>query len=185
MLYGARPMGSLRADDSKRRRNALLYLVPIFVISIAGALWVPFHSASSIDSRTHIEMMRGITQHGLPYAYNGPLGRYPELQVGWNIVHDGKLWGNYPPLFAYAAVPFFLAGGLRAVSAFSMLLLSILALGVYKLGARYTRDPIAGVAAAYVAVFSTPAGVSSLDIGPFMLCITLLTWGVYFALVAL
>jgi TM2 domain-containing membrane protein YozV len=171
--------------DAARRRLALLLLAPLVAVPLVAAFFIPCHAASSIDSRTHIEMIRGIALHGLPWAYNGPLGRWPELQVPWNIVRDGRLWGTYPPLFAYTAAPFFMVAGLRAVTALSCVLLALFAFGIFKLGKQYTGDPLLGTAAAYVAIATTPIAASAIDIGPYMLCVSLVVWAAYFTLLAL
>jgi hypothetical protein len=171
--------------DEQRERLSVLLLAPFVAVSVVGIFLVPWHSASSVDSRTHIEMMRGITIHGLPYAINGPVERFPELHAAWNIARDGKVWGTYPPLFPYVAAPFFLLGGLPAVNAVSVGCMCLFAIGAYLLGARYTKDPLLGTATAYLAVLSTPASASALDIGPYMLCITLFTWASWLALGAL
>jgi hypothetical protein len=171
--------------ERQKQRLSLILLVPFVLISVVGVFVVPWHAASSIDSRTHVEMIKGIHDHGLPYAYNGPLGRFPELQAAWNIVHDGKLWGTYPPLFPYIAAPFFALGGLRAVSAVSMGCMCLLAIASYLLGARYGKNPLLGTATAYVTLLSTPASTSTFDIGPYMLCITLFTFAAWCALGAL
>lgn len=171
--------------SAARDRLALALLAPLLALSIYGALIVPWHSASSIDSRTHIEMIRAISDRGLPYAFNGPVEKYPELQVAWNVARGERIWGSYPPVYAYVAAPFFRVGGLVAVSRLSMALLAFLALGAYALGKRYTGDPVFGSATAWVTLGATSAPASAFDIGPYILAITLVTWATAFTLTSL
>jgi hypothetical protein len=86
---------------------ALLLLAPLLVFTLYGPVFIPSHSCPVFDGRTYIEMIRGVSDHGLPYLANGPAADFPELRARWNSVHDGRLWGMYPPFFAYAAFPFF------------------------------------------------------------------------------
>ena len=168
-----------------RNRLAWLLLAPLLVFTLYGAVIIPSHSCPGVDGRTYIEMIRGVSDHGLPYLANGPSAEFPELRARWNSVHDGRLWGTYPPLFAYAAVPFFRLGGLEAVSRFNAFVLAMLVLGCFALGRRYTRDPIQGTATAYVAVLSTAASSIALDICPYVLLVALIAWGAYFAVAAI
>lgn len=156
--------------------------VPLLA-AIGWATWSSRgHSAQSVDARTFIEMIRGIADHGVPYLQNGPVGEYPELRARWNAEHNGKLWGTYPPLFPYLAAPFFKVGGLVAVSRVNTALLLVLVAGVFLLARRMTGDPLAGTAAVYLCVLSTPLLATAHDTNPFTLATTLMTWTVYFAL---
>ena len=156
-----------------RERVALLLLAPLLLFTLYGPVFIPSHGCPGVDGRTYIEMIRGVSDHGLPYLANGPAADFPELRARWNGVHDGRLWGTYPPLFAYAAFPSFRLAGLTGVSYFNGLVLAILVLGCFALGRRYTRDPILGTATAYVAVASTAASSIALDISAYVLAITL------------
>jgi hypothetical protein len=163
-------------------RLALLLLAPL----VAAIVWAAFHShghsVPSVDGRSYVEMIRGIADHGLPHLENGPSGEYPELQARWNVEHNGKLWGNYAPLFPYLASPFFKFGGLEAVSRLNTALLLFLVAGVFLLARRLTGDPFAGTASAYLSTLSTPLSAAAIDIGPYVLMPALVTWTVYFAL---
>lgn len=163
----------------------LAWLAPLFVAIFAGAATARWHSSTSVDNRTYLEMIEGISRHGLPYLANGPVERFPELQARWNLVRGGRLWGALPPVFPYVAVPVYRLGGVRAVVQFNIALLAVLALGAYALGRRVTRSPRLGVATAYVAIASAPVWTSSFDTSPYSLAITSMTWASYCGLVAL
>ena len=168
-----------------RNRLAWLLLAPLLVVILYAAFVAQSHTCPSVDCRTYVEMVRGISDHGLPYLENGPVALYPELQARWNVVHGDRLWGTYPPVFPYAAVIPFRLGGLVGVAHFNGLMLAVLAFGVFALGRRYTRDSLAGTAAAYIVVLSTPAGASSLDLGPYTMAVSMITWASFFTIWAL
>jgi hypothetical protein len=168
-----------------RSTVARLLLVPL-LLAIAVAAWDSRgHSAPSVDARTYIEMTRGVLEHGVPYFDNGPVDRFPEMAARWNASRSGKLWGTYPPLFPYLAAPLLGLGGLPAISHFNTALLFVLVAGAFLLARRATGDPLFGVAGAYLTVASTPLAAISFDISPFILATALITWAVYFALLAL
>jgi hypothetical protein len=138
-----------------------------------------WHSALSCDSRTHIEMIRGVAQHGLPYTENGEIGRFPELQARWNLVHGGKLWGTYPPLFAYVGAPFFRLGGLAAVSRMNLGFLLVFAAGAFAVSVRFLKDPLWAAAATYLTVLSTPIPATAIDMSPYVLSDALFLWATF------
>lgn len=129
-------------------------------------------------------MVRGVAEHGLPYTQNGPAENFPELRARWNVLRHGHLWGQYPPLFAYVAAPFYRLGGLRAVIRLNLALLIVVALGTYALGRKLSRDPLIGTAAAYVTVLGAPVWTLSGEVSSYTLGIALITWAMYFALAA-
>ena len=175
----------MSALGASRGRLAWLLLAPLLTVIAYGAASAQWHSCPSVDCRTYVEMVRGIAEHGLPYLQNGPITDFPDLQARWNVVHGGRLWGTYPPFFPYAATIPFLLGGLPGIAHFNGALLGALALGVFALGRKYTSDPLAGTAAAYIVVASTPACAASLDLGPYVMAVTLITWAAFFTLASL
>ncbi|MEO7109829.1 MAG: hypothetical protein ABI183_05285 [Polyangiaceae bacterium] len=154
---------------------SILALLPI-------AKW---HSAPSCDARTHIEMIRGVADHGLPYGENGPIGRFPEFRARWNIVKDGKLWGTYPPLFAYIAAPIFRMGGLPAVSRMNIVFLIVMAFAVFVLARRFLGDALLAAAAAWLVVCSTPVPATAMDMSPYIISESLIVFAMAFALASI
>jgi hypothetical protein len=173
------------AKPAARLPVVIALLVPLLVAIAWGSRQARWHSAPSVDSRTYIEMIRGISDNGLPYLANGPASRFPELRARWNAPRGDRLWATYPPVFPYAAVPFFRAGGLAAVTSFDVSLLLLLAVGTFLLGARYAGDPLAGAASSYLVVLSTAVSAVALDIGPYALVVTLIVWSSYLGLLAI
>lgn len=175
----------MSSPPSKSREwFALALLIPLFVTFAWAMSSGPWRSPPSVDGRTYIEMIKGISDNGLPYLANGPSEEFPELRARWNVEKDHRLWGSYPPVYAYLAVPFFRWGGLAGVSRFNGALLIVFIFGAFAIGRKYMVDPLMGTATAYLAFFS-PASLSMLDIGPYMLMIGLVAWATYFALAAL
>ncbi len=162
-----------------KRRIALALLAILVVFIAAGAYRMAWNSADVVDSRTEIEMIRGVAEHGLPYLYNGPVARFHELQARWNIRQGDRVWGAYPPLLAYVAWPFFAIANVAGVSSMIWLLLIPFVIGVYALADRLFRDPIWSVVAAYLAFFATPIPATAANVNAFMLCETLVVWMLY------
>ncbi len=155
--------------DRDRMGTALLVVLLLSIFT-----WLPFatwHSSPSVDGRTHIEMIRGIADHGLPYSLNGPTARFHELQARWNVLdRDGvRLWGVYPPLFDYLAAPFFAWGGLAAVSRFNVVVLALYAVFVFLLGDAVLEDRLFAAVAAWVATVGSPIASTGIDISPYVL----------------
>ena len=167
-----------------RDRLGIALLIPLFITLAWAMSNGPWRSPPSVDGRTYIEMIKGISEHGLPYLDNGPSEEFPELRARWNIERDHRLWGSYPPVYAYLAAPFFRWCGLVGVSRLNTGLLIVFVLGAYAVGKKYLSDPLLGTATAYVAFFS-PASLTALDIGPYVLMVGLVAWATYFTLAAL
>jgi hypothetical protein len=147
---------------SAEERRARWLLVPLLVVLLGMAAVAPWHTATSVDNRSYIEMIEGIREHGVPYMHNGPASEFAELRARFNILReDNKLWGVYPPVFPYLAAPFLALGGVKAISQLNFFLLAILALCIYGLGRVTSRDPYVGTIAAYLAILASPALVSS------------------------
>lgn len=138
----------------------------------------------SVDVRTYGEMMRGIWLHGVPYLENGPVGRFRPLEVPWNIVHEGRLWGTYPPLYPYLAAPL-LFGGLRLVYIATFALLVPLAIVTFTLARRVLEDEWYALLAAVACVAATPILGKALEITAYPLAILLTTSGALASLVAI
>ncbi len=172
--------------ELRRDRLSLVLLAPLLLFCVVVAAWAPFReSTTGIDGRSHVDMIRAIAEHGLPYFSNGPLERdFPELQVAWNIRKGGRLWGTYPPLFAYVSTPLFMIGGLRAVSGLCIATMLPILIGTFMLARRVLRSAVAAVVATY-AVVGTQIAAMALDIGPYGMMVALTVWAAYFTLVAL
>lgn len=158
---------------------ALLALVAL------GALRARWTSPQSVDNRTYLEMIDGIARRGLPITTNGPVAEHRALQARWNNHHRGQLWGALPPVFPYAATPFYLLGGTRLVVAANVLLLGALALLVARLTRRLTRRDDAGAAAAWVTLAGTPLATVAFDTSPYPVMLLGITGCVDLALASL
>ncbi len=172
-------MAEAAPNADRRERLALALLTPLLVGILVAAARCEWHSPFCVDNRTYLEMTQGIARHGLPIVDNGPARAFPALQIRWDQVNGGgHLWGSYPPLYPYLAAPFFALGGARLVTQANIALLAVLALGVYRLGRRLTRDPVAGAAAAWVTLCATHVWTFSFDVSPYTTMITAGTWSV-------
>lgn len=165
------------ADGGRRApwlATALLgALLSLVAFGAATASWT---SPQNVDNRTYLEMIDGIARHGLPYTTNGPVAQHRELQARWNNYARGRLWGALPPVFPYLAAPAYRVGGTLAVVRLNILMLALLALGVYRLARRLTGDSLAGSAAAWAALVATPASTVALDTSPYATMITAIVW---------
>ncbi|MEO7109832.1 MAG: hypothetical protein ABI183_05300, partial [Polyangiaceae bacterium] len=170
--------------DLRRNRLAYALLALLATMILAALPWSGWHSAWTVDSRTQIEMIKGISEHGLPYVENGPVSQYPELQARWNVAHGEKLWGLYPPLFAYVSAPFYLHGGVASVSRMNVLFVLFFALGTFAVARRFFRDALLGSIAACLAVLSTPVGAAAMDISSFTLAEALIVWTIFVAMLS-
>lgn len=172
-------MAEAAPNADRRERLALALLAPLVVGILIAAARSTWHSPFCVDNRTYLEMTEGVARHGLPIVDNGPARLFPALQIRWDQVNGGgHLWGSYPPLYPYLAAPFFLLGGARLVTQANIALLAVLAIGVYRLGRRLTRDPVAGAAAAWVTLCATHVWTFSFDVSPYTVMITAGTWSV-------
>ena len=71
------------------------------------------------------------------------------------------MWGSLSPGLAYFAAPLTGFGGISAVIRANVLLIALLALGVFALGREVAGDPFLGVGAAYLTVAASPVWASS------------------------
>ncbi|MEO6420944.1 MAG: hypothetical protein ABIP39_16140, partial [Polyangiaceae bacterium] len=141
--------------------HALLALLLVGTLVLAAcASW---RSVLGVDDRTYVEMVAGVRDHGLPYTINFFSDRYPETRARFNIPREGKLWGEYPPIFSYVAAPALKLGGLLGITRGNILCMGLLAIAVYLLGRRISDDPLVGVAAAYTTLLATPVWASSFE----------------------
>lgn len=150
-------------DPRRRLRVALLLLIPLVLTTLVLAYVVQFRGAISVDNRTYVEMATGVRAHGLPYTHNAYSEDFPEARPPFNIPQDGKLWGQYPPLYPYVAGLALHLGGLAALGKQSVLLVGLLGLVLFLVGWRYSGDPLRGVAAAYLTLLGSPAWASSVQ----------------------
>jgi hypothetical protein len=160
-------------------------LAALLALVALGALRARWTSPQSVDNRTYLEMIDGITRRGLPVTTNGPVAEHRALQARWNNHHHGRLWGALPPVFPYAAAPFYLVGGTRHVVAANVLLLGALALLVARLTRRLTRSDTAGAAAAWVTLAATPLSTVAFDTSPYPVMLLGITGCVDLALASL
>ncbi len=140
-----------------RERLALWLLAPLLAFLVVVALLAPWGAPWSVDNRTYLEMVGGVTDTGLPFTRNGDFERYRELRAPFNVGVEGKLWGFYPPLFAYVAAPAAMLGGASYVTKLNVLLTAALALCVFFLARLVVRRSLVATAASYVVVLSSPA----------------------------
>jgi 4-amino-4-deoxy-L-arabinose transferase-like glycosyltransferase len=129
-------------------------------------------------------MIDGIANHGLPYILNGPSHAYPELRARWNVERGGRLWGTYPPMFAYAAAPLYRVGGSRAVIKGNVVLLAILAIGIWAVARRVTGSETLGSVCSIVCVLATPVSAMALLLSPYVLATCFVVWSVLVAIKA-
>jgi hypothetical protein len=146
---------------------------------LAVAVFHTGHSVESMDVRTYAQMIRGVSEHGLPYWDNGPSDRFTELIVPWGAPAHGHIWGIYGPLYPYLAAPAFRLGGLAGVSRFTFAILAPLAVVTFFLASRFVRDEWYATLAAILSVVSTPITAKALEITPFPLTAVLGTLGLY------
>lgn len=166
------------------RPSAVLLAVLLALVAL-GALRARWTSPQSVDNRTYLEMIDGISRRGLPITTNGPVTEHRALQARWNNHRDGRLWGALPPVFPYAAAPIYLLGGTRLVVATNVLLLGALALLVARLTRRLTRSDTAGAAAAWVTLAATPLSTVAFDTSPYPVMLLGITGCVDLALASL
>ncbi len=154
-------------------------------VLVAGTLlfatFAPWRSVIGVDNRTYVEMVAGVRDHGLPYTTNDFSDRFPEARARFNVARDGKLWGVYAPVFAYAAAPALAAGGLLGIGKANIVCMALLAIAVYLLGKRISDEPLAGVGAAYTTLLSTPIWASSFETLALPLFCLFLVIACYFA----
>jgi hypothetical protein len=169
----------VRFTISSRLFGALVALI------VAAAFFVTPSSPQSVDNRTYLEMIDGVSRHGLPYTTNGPVATHRELQARWNRYANGRLWGALPPVFPYLAAPFYRLGGAHAVVRLNVLLLALLALAVARLTQRLTNDPLVGAGAAWASLSTTAVATLAVDTSPYTLAITGVAWCVERAVASL
>ncbi len=166
---------------AERERLARRILAPLLALLLVAAALCPWHTPFCVDNRTYLEMTEGVLRRGVPTVTNGPVQRFPELQLRWNALHRGRLWGSYAPIYPYVAAPLMRLGGPRLVVQGNVALLAALALGAYALGRRLTRDPVAGAAAAWLTLAGTHVWTFSFDVSPYSWMLTLNTASVALA----
>lgn len=176
----------MRTELGSRRRLYLAWilLVPLFLVIGWGAATLRWHSCTNVDHRSYLEMIQGVSEHGLPYLTNGPaesVRRFPELRARWNIEHDGRLWGTYSPAYAYLAAPAFMLGGITGVLKFNLLCLALVIVAAFGLGHRLVGDPLAGTATAYLTTAGASIWFPSADVSPYTITIGFLTGAAYCA----
>ncbi len=147
------------------RRELLpaLCMLPIVLAAIALAATVTFRGGTSVDNRHYVEMATGFRAHGLPYTLNAYSEDFTAARPAFNLPHDGKLWGIYPPLYPLLASLALRLGGLAAVGKQNFLILALLGVAVYALGRKLTGDPRRGVLAAYLVLLASPVWGSSTE----------------------
>ena len=132
-----------------------------FVVVVA--IWLPWKSIWGPDNRTYAEMIDGVRRYGLPYTLNGDFSRYPEVSAPFNVPNGARLWGQYPPLFAYLAAPAAALGGLMFVFKFNVLLIGAVAIATFALARRVARDGLAAAAASVLVVLGAPLWIASVE----------------------
>lgn len=125
------------------------------------AIFAPWRAVNVVDNRTYVEMVAGVRDHGLPYTQNTWADVLPEAHSSFNVLRDGKLWGQYPPLYPYVAAPALALGGLNFLYKEHALFTALLAYLLFRLGRALTGRATVGTAAAYLAVVGTPVWCAS------------------------
>lgn len=168
--------------DAQRARVARWLLVPLVLLVAIGAAVTPFISVWGLDNRTSMEMIDGVKRHGLPYTTNGGIDfdRYPEARVPFNLAVDGKLWGEYGPLYPYVAAPAAMLDGVRGIYRLDVVLVGLASLCAFLLGRRLAGNPFVGVGAAYVVAISSPALMCSFETLAAPLLLVTITLATYF-----
>ena len=164
----------------RRSLSPAILLLPLFAALAVAAWWVPWRSLISCDCRTYLEMIRGVTDHGLPYTSNGPVADFPELRARWNTAVDGRLWGMYGPVYAYVAAPAYALDGVRGVLRLNFGLLALLAVGFYRLLTLVLDDPRRAVVGPYLLLLATPVAGLAHTVSAYTLTPVLLVWSAYF-----
>ncbi len=136
--------------------RAYALVAPLILALVVVAAAFPWRGVWGVDNRTYAEMIDGVRRHGLPYTTNGDIQRFPEAVAPFNVPSHGRLWGEYPPLFAYVAAPALALGGLRGVTRLNLLLVAATAWSVFRLGRRVTGSARAATIATYAVVLSSP-----------------------------
>ncbi len=126
---------------------------------IAVAIVAPWSAVWGVDNRTYAEMISGVRHTGVPSTSNVQIENFREARAPFNVYSRGKLWGAYPPFFAYFAAPADALGGIRFVQKLNVLLVGVLALSVFALVRRVVRAPVVATAASYAVVLSSPIPV--------------------------
>jgi hypothetical protein len=166
-------------EPARGDRAALLWLAALLLFVLAAALVVPWSGVWNVDNRTYAEMTDGVVRHGLPYTTNGDFERFREARAPFEQPAHGKLWGEYPPLFAYVAAPALALGGMPWVYKLNVVLIGAIAVATFALGRRVWGDARVGAAAATVVVLSSPVWSASIETfaQPLVgLLVTLATW---------
>ena len=170
--------------STRRLRLALCALIPLVVLTVVVAFAINFRGALSVDNRTYTEMAHGVKVHGLPYTYNPYSDEFPEARPPWNVEKGGKLWGNYPPLYAFVGALGLELDSLTGLARENVILMALFGFTLFRLGWRLTRDPLLGVAACYLALFATPIWVGSMQTLSLPLLYLCLALAVLFAVMA-
>lgn len=167
-----------------RTRLALLLLLPLLLLAVVLAWTVRLRGVLGVDSRHYFEMATGFRAHGLPYTLNAYSEYFPEARPRFNVPRDGKLWGQYPPVFpALASIALRIAGTSGIVKE-NFFVLGALALAVFFLGWRLSRDPLQGVAASYLTLLATPLWAASMQTPAQPTMLVFVVLGTHAALVA-
>ncbi len=164
----------------RRALSPAALLLPLCAALAVAAWLIPWRSLVSCDCRTYLEMIRGVVDHGLPSTSNGPVADFPELRARWNSAVDGKLWGMYGPVYAYAAAPAYALDGVRGILRFNFALLVLLVFVFYRLCAVVLGDPRRAVVGPYLLLLATPVAGLAHAVSAYTLVPLLLSASAYF-----
>ena len=137
------------------------------------------HSAESLDQRTYIQMVRAVSDRGLPYWDNGPLDRFGQLVTYWGVAARGHVWGIYGIVYPYVVAPAFRLGGLKAVSVVTLGMLAPLAYVTFLIARRLVQNAWYAVLAGVLSVISLPILAKSLETTAYPLFTLLATLAIY------
>lgn len=82
-------------------RRELLSLLPLCLALVALGLWAPWRSNFDVDTLTHFEQLRAVSDTGSVGFDNGPVLEFAQLRPRWFISAQGRAWGILPAGFSY------------------------------------------------------------------------------------
>ena len=146
-----------------RERYARVGLAILVAAWLLIAFFVRWRAVVVVDDRTYVEMAAGVRDHGLPYVTNTWSDVLPEAHPSFLVPKDGKLWGQYPPLYPYVLGPALAFGGLAALYKVGAVLFALLSVVVARLGKHVWGDELAGTIAAWLLSIGLPVVLSSVQ----------------------
>lgn len=151
-----------------RHRGAMLCLLPLVVLLATVIVIAPWRSNFDVDSMTHFEQIRSVSEHFSIGFDNGPVDAFAELRPRWFVAAHNKAWGILPATMAYLLAPAALLNGFTGVIRALWLLISLSALTTASLTHALTRKPYLAVASAWALVLGSSLGFWATMAAPFI-----------------